>query len=144
MANKRKRWKQWEISFFWALKSCRWWLSLNWRLILAETTITNSKRWVKSKNHFFQQRSTKTRVTMGLQRSCSNVENRTSRVIKLLKNWCFQLLVLEKTLQSTQTVRRSDQSTKEKVNWIYWKSWCWKLAQYFGPTIIKQPTHWEN
>ena len=42
------------------------------------------------------------------------------------KNWCFWAVVLEKTLESSWTARRSNQSIlKESVLGVHWKDWCW-------------------
>ena len=43
-----------------------------------------------------------------------------------LKNWCFQTVVLEKTLESPWTARRTNQSILKEINPvnIHWKDWC--------------------
>ena len=44
----------------------------------------------------------------------------------VLKNWCFWTVVLEKTLESSWTARKSNQSIlKEIVLNVHWKDWCW-------------------
>ena len=37
----------------------------------------------------------------------------------VLKNWCFQIVLLEKTLESPRTARRSNQSSLKEVNLEY-------------------------
>ena len=51
-----------------------------------------------------------------------------------LKNWCFWIVVLEKTLESPWTVRRSNQSTLKQINSEYlWEGLRLKLKlQYFS------------
>ena len=48
-----------------------------------------------------------------------------------LKNWCFQTVVLEKTLESPWTSRRTNQSILKEINPvnIHWKDWCKAEAQ---------------
>ena len=50
------------------------------------------------------------------------------------KNWCFQIVVLEKTLESPWTARRSNQSILKEINSDYsLESLMWKLKlQFFG------------
>ena len=42
------------------------------------------------------------------------------------KNWCFWIVVLEKTLESPWTAKRSNQSIlEETVLGVHWKDWRW-------------------
>ena len=68
-----------------------------------------------------------------------------------LKNWCFWTVVLEKTLESPCTARRSNQSILRKsVLNIHWKGWCcsWNsntLATWCEElTHLKRPWFWER
>ena len=67
------------------------------------------------------------------------------------KNWCFWTVVLEKTLESPWTARRSNQSILKKlVLNIHWKDWCrsWNsntLATWWKElTHLKRPWFWER
>ena len=69
----------------------------------------------------------------------------------VLKNWCFWTMVLEKTLESPLTSRRSNQTIlKESVPNIHWKDWCWSwnpktLATWCEElTHLKRPWCWER
>ena len=47
----------------------------------------------------------------------------------VLKNWCFWTVVLEKTLESPLTARRSNQSMLNEINPEYsLKDWCWSWS----------------
>ena len=67
------------------------------------------------------------------------------------KNWCFWTGMLEKTLESPWTARRSNQSILKKtlLN-VHWKDWCWSwnsntLATWCTElTHLKRPWCWER
>ena len=60
------------------------------------------------------------------------------------KNWCFQTVVLENTLESpldSKEIKAVYPKKKSTLN-IQWKDWCWSsntLATWCG-----QPTHWKE
>ena len=56
----------------------------------------------------------------------------------VLKNWCFQTEVLEKTLQSPL-----DSKYSESLN-IHWKDWCWSWSSNTLATWCKGLTHWKR
>ena len=62
-----------------------------------------------------------------------------------LKNWCFWTVVLEKTLESPLTARRSNQSILKEISPDYsLEGLMLKLKlQYFGPWC-EELTHWKN
>ena len=61
-----------------------------------------------------------------------------------LKNWCFWTMVLEKTLESPLTARRSNKPIlKEALN-IQWKDWCWNWNSNILTTWYKELTHWKR
>ena len=52
-----------------------------------------------------------------------------------LNNWCFWIVVLEKTLESPLDCKetKSVNSKRNQLWIIHWKDWCWRLKlQYFG------------
>ena len=61
------------------------------------------------------------------------------------KNWCFQIVVQEKTweslgLQGDQT----SQSLKEINLTVHWKDWYWSWGSNTLATWCKEPTHWKR
>ena len=61
------------------------------------------------------------------------------------KNWCFWILVLEKTLRVPWNEWRSNQSILKEINHGYsLKKLMLNLKlQYFGH-LVKEPTHWKR
>ena len=57
---------------------------------------------------------------------------------RALKNWCFQTMVLEKTLESPL-----DSKEKSTLN-IHWKDWCWNWSSNTLATWCKELTHWKR
>ena len=61
----------------------------------------------------------------------------------VLKNWCFRTVVLEKTLESPWTARRSNQSILKEINPEYsLGNWCWSWNSNTLATWCKEPPHW--
>ena len=61
------------------------------------------------------------------------------------KNWCFWTVVLEKTLESSWTARKSNQSIlKEIVLNVHWKDWCWSWNFNTLATWCKELTLWKR
>ena len=62
-----------------------------------------------------------------------------------LKNWYFWTVVLEKTLESPWTARRSNQYIlKEIILNIHWKDWCWNWNSNMLATWCEELTHWKR
>ena len=63
------------------------------------------------------------------------------------KNWCFQIAVPEKTLESSLDHRSSGKPASPKgkstLN-IHWKDWCWSLNSNTLATWYEEPTHWKR
>ena len=63
-----------------------------------------------------------------------------------LKNWCFQIVMLEKTLESlldNKEIKTVNPKRKQLLN-IHWKDWCWSwssnaLATWCEELISKDP-----
>ena len=53
------------------------------------------------------------------------------------KNWCFWTVVLEETLESPWTARRSVLS-------VHWKDWCWSWNSNTLATLCEELTHWKS
>ena len=71
-----------------------------------------------------------------------------------VKNLCFRIVVLEKTLE--RRVLREDSweslglqgdqtspSYRESTLYIHWKDWCWSWRANVLATWCKEPTHWK-
>ena len=62
-----------------------------------------------------------------------------------LKNWCFQTVVLEKTLESTLDSKEiKSVSPKGYQPWIHWKDRCWNWSSITLATWCKELTHWKR
>ena len=59
------------------------------------------------------------------------------------KNWCFWTVVLEKTLKSPWTSRRSNQSILKEISPEY-QDWCWSWNSKPLVTWCKELTHWKS
>ena len=55
------------------------------------------------------------------------------------KNWCFQILVLEKTLENPFQLQRdqTSQSSRKSTLNIHWKDWCWNSSSNTLTTNLK-------
>ena len=63
-----------------------------------------------------------------------------------LKNWHFQVVVLEKTLESPLGCKKKSNQlilSKSTLN-IHWKDWCWSWSSNTLATWCKEPTHWKR
>ena len=64
----------------------------------------------------------------------------------VLKNWCFQIVVLEKALESPldcKEIKPVNSKEKSILN-IHWKDWCWNLSSNTLATWCKKLTHWKR
>ena len=60
-------------------------------------------------------------------------------------NWCFWTMVLEKTLQSPWTARRSNQSILKEINpGCSLEEWCWSWNSNTLATLREELTHWKR
>ena len=59
-----------------------------------------------------------------------------------LKNWCFWILVLEKTLESPLDCKEI-QPVHPKGD-VYWKDWCWSWNYNTLATWCEELTHWKR
>ena len=64
------------------------------------------------------------------------------------KNWCFQTVVLEKTLESPLDSKEiKPVNSKGNQPWIlniHWKDWIWSRSSNTLTTWCKEPTHWKR
>ena len=61
------------------------------------------------------------------------------------KNWCFQIVVLEKTLESPLD-RKAIKPVNLKGNQptLHWKDWCWTWSSNTLAEWCKELTHWKR
>ena len=59
-----------------------------------------------------------------------------------LKNWCFQTMMLEKTLESSLG-QQGDQTCESTLN-IHLKNWCWSWSSNILDTWCKEPARWKR
>ena len=57
------------------------------------------------------------------------------------KNWCSQIVVLEKTLETHWTAKWSSQSILKEMNC---KEWCWSRSSNTLATWCEEPTVWKR
>ena len=98
---KGKKWKQWQILFSWAPKSLQWWLQPRNQKMLAPW----KKSYDKPKQHIAKQRNhfvDKALYSQSYGFSGSHVQmwELDHKEGWVLKKWCLQTVVLEKTLES--------------------------------------------
>ena len=61
------------------------------------------------------------------------------------KNWCFQIVVLEKTLESLLDSKEvKPVNPKGNQLSIHWKDWCWSWSSNTLASWGKVPTHWKR
>ena len=60
------------------------------------------------------------------------------------KNGCFQIVVLDKILESPMDSKeiKSVNLRKSTLN-IHWKDWCWSWSSNTPPTWFEEPTYWK-
>ena len=100
MANSRGKWKQWQILFSWTPESldgdCS--LEVKRHLLLRRKTMTDLDSVLKSRDITLLTKVHKV-IAVVFQQLCMEWEF-DCKVGWVLKNWCFQTVVLEKTLES--------------------------------------------
>ena len=62
-----------------------------------------------------------------------------------LKNWCSQIVVLEKTLDSPLDSKELKPVKPKEINPEYhWKGWCWSWRSNTLATWCEELTHWKR
>ena len=60
-----------------------------------------------------------------------------------LKNWCFQMVVLEKTLESHLDSKEIKTINPKGISPEYWMNWCWSWSSNTLATWCKELTQWK-
>ena len=64
--------------------------------------------------------------------------------VKHQKNWCFQTVVLEKTLENPLDCNKiKPVNPKGNQPWLYWKNWCWSWGSNTLSNWYEVSTHWK-
>ena len=61
---------------------------------------------------------------------------------RVLKNWCFQIVVLGKTLESPLDSKEIKPIILKEIK--LWKDWCWRWSSNTLATWCQQLTHWKR
>ena len=61
-----------------------------------------------------------------------------------LKNWCFWIVVLEKTLESPLDYKEIKPDKRKSVLNIHWKDWCWSWSSNTLATWCEELTTWKR
>ena len=116
-----KQWKQWQTLFFGLPNHCRWWYSheIKRGLLLGGEAMTNLDSILKKQRHYF---ANKGPSSQGYGFSSSRVWMWELKYKEswVLKNWCFWIVVLEKTLKSPLDSKEiKPVHLKEDQSWIF-------------------------
>ena len=80
---------------------------------------------IKKQRHYFADKGPSSQ-SHGFSRSHARMWELDYKEIWALKNWCFWMVVLDKTLESLGLQRdQASQSLRKPVLNIHWKDWCW-------------------
>ena len=60
------------------------------------------------------------------------------------KNWCFQIVVLEKTLECPLDCKEINHFFRKLTLNIYWKDWCWSWSSNTLATWCEEQTQWKR
>ena len=61
-----------------------------------------------------------------------------------LKNWCFLIVVLEKTLESPLDCKEIQPLHRRSVLGVHWKDWCWSWNSSTLATWCEELTQWKR
>ena len=133
------KWKQWQILFSWAPKSLQ--TSAPWK----KSCDTPRQCIKKSRYHF----ANKGLYSQNYDFSGSHVwmSDLDHKEGWALKSWCFQVVVLEKTLESpTDSKEIKPANPKGHQPWIFTGLMLKVKVQYFGYHLThwKRPWFWER
>ena len=72
-------------------------------------------------------------------------ESWTIKKVEALNNWCFQTVVLQKTLECPLDIKEiKPVNPKGDQPWIDWKDWCWSWRSNTLAIWDEEPTHWKR
>ena len=141
-----KQWKQWETLFSWAPKSLQMVtgaMKFKKHSLLGRKAMTKLDSILESRDVTLPTKAclVKAMVFPVVMYICE------SRTIKgwVPKHWCFQIVVLEKTLESPLDCKEIKPviSKKSTLN-ICWKDWCWSWSSNTLATSWEEPIYWKR
>ena len=142
-SEKGKRWKQWQISSSWALKSlhCGWWpQSWNWKMIVSwQESYDKPRQGVKKQRHHFANKGPSSQ-SYGFSSGQVWMWELNHKESWAPKNWCFWTLVLEKTLFFSfleKTLKESLEQEIQPVN-LFFLNYLFVIFGYAGSSLLRQ------
>ena len=109
-----KQWKQWQTLFSWAPKSLQTVIAVMKLLAPWKKNYDKPREHIKKQRHHFAHKGPSSQ-SYGFSSSHIQMWELDHEEGWTLKNWCFQTVVLEKTLESP---------LKSTLN-THWKDWWW-------------------
>ena len=142
-----KKWKQWQILFSWAPKSL-WTVTATTNF---KDTCSLEKSYDKTRQHTQKQRhhfADKDPYSQSYGFSSSRVWmwELDYKESWAPKNWCFWVVVLEKTLESPldfKEMKLSQAQRKSTLN-IHWEDQSWSWSFNTLATWCKESIHWKR
>ena len=112
-----KKWKQWQTAFLGSKITVDGDCSqeIKRHLLLGRKAMTHLDSILESRSSHFANKGPYSQ-SYGFSRSHAWMWELDNKEGWVLKNWCFQTVVLEKTLESPWTARRSNQSIPKEIN----------------------------
>ena len=149
MANRWKKWKEWQTLFSWTAKPLQ--------MVTAAMKLKDTCSWKKSYDKP-RQHNKKQKYHFADADLCSQSYGFSSSHVQMwelnqvqmweLEHWrigAFELWDWRRLLRFPWTVRRSNQSILKEINPdIYWTGWCWSWSSNTLATWCKEPTHWKK
>ena len=137
-----KQWKQWQTLFSWAPESLQ--------MVTAATKLKDAcsleesydkpRQYIKKQKHYFAYKGPSNH-SYDFSSSHVWMWELDHKEGWTLKNWCFWTVVLEKTLESPLTARRSNQSILKEINPQYLlEGWSWNRSSSNLTTWCEQLT----
>ena len=141
-----KKKKRWQILFSWAPKSLKMVISL---LAPPKKRYDKPGQCIKKQRYHFINKGPFSK-SYGFSGSHVEMWELDHKESWALKNWCFRIAVLEKTLESPldcKGIKPVNPKRKSTLN-IHWKNWCWSsnsLATWCEElTHLKRSWCWER
>ena len=144
---KGEKWKQWQILFSWLQNHCCWGLQpWNEKVFTPwKESYDKARQRIKKQRHHFANRSLYSQ-TYGFSSSHGQMWELDHKEGWALKNWCFRIVLLERTLESPLDHRKiKPVNSKGSRSWIFiGRTDAEAEALILWPPEVKSPTHWKR
>ena len=140
-----KNWKQWQTLSSWAPKSLQM-VTAAMKLEDAswEESYDKPRQHIKKERHHLTDKCPYSQ-SYGFSSSHLWLWELDHKESWVPKNWCFQTVVLEKTLESPLDSKEIKPVNKGNQPWIFhWKDWCWSWSSSILATWCEELTHWKR